>query len=167
MRVFLVGFMGVGKTSVGLELARRLGYPFLDVDQRVEASLGMTVAGIFRQLGETAFRAEECRQLECCGRFPDAVVATGGGLFSFARNRERIRAMGVSVFLDVPWSTIVTRLPGKREERPLFEDSTQARSLYERRLPCYREADLAVQPAVGEDPAVVAGRIALLLEGWR
>lgn len=167
MRVFLVGFMGAGKTCVGVELARRLGYPFLDVDQRVEATLGMTVAAAFRRLGEAAFRAEESRQLECCARFPDAVVATGGGLFTFVHNRERVRGLGVSVFLDVPWSVIATRLPGKREERPLFHDPQQAWELFERRLPWYREADLAVRPEAGEDPPAVAGRIALMLEGWR
>lgn len=159
--------MGAGKTSVGMELARRLGYPFLDVDQRVEAALGMTVAEVFRSRGENVFRAEEVRQLECCARYPDAVVATGGGLFTFPHNQERVRLLGVSVFLDVPWSLIESRLPGKRDERPLFEEPRQARELFERRLPWYRGADLAVQPQPGEDPPAVAGRIALLLEGWR
>lgn len=167
MRIFLVGFMGAGKTSVGAELARRLRYPFLDVDQRVEAALGMTVAEVFGSLGESAFRAEETRQLGRCGRFRKAVVATGGGLFTFAHNRERIRHMGVSVFLDVPWAEILVRLPGKRGERPLFSEPEHASALYRSRLPYYRLADLAVSPDPGEDPAVLAGRIGLLLEGWR
>jgi shikimate kinase len=167
VRIFLVGFMGAGKTSVGSELARRLGYPFLDVDQRVEAALGMTVAEVFASLGEPAFRAEETRQLGLCGRFGDAVVATGGGLFTFPHNRERIRRLGVSVFLDVPWAEILARLPGKRGERPLFSEPEHAYGLYRSRLPHYRTADLAVNPNPGEDPAVLAGRIGLLLEGWR
>ncbi|MFI5168440.1 MAG: shikimate kinase [Thermoanaerobaculales bacterium] len=163
MRVFLVGFMGVGKSSTGRALARRLGALFWDLDGRVEASLGMSVAQIFSSLGEAAFRAEEARQLATADRFAALVVATGGGTFVQNANRELIRRLGVSVFLDVPWGEVLRRLPGKREERPLFATPEQAFALYSGRLPHYRQADLTLRPEKGEDPEAIAGRLAIML----
>ncbi|OYV90262.1 MAG: hypothetical protein B7Z68_11580, partial [Acidobacteria bacterium 21-70-11] len=106
MRVFLIGFMGAGKTATGRALAYRAGTLFLDLDARVEASLRMTVARVFAERGEGVFRAEEARQLAACARFAACVVATGGGTFVQPGNRELIRRAGVSVFLDVPWGEI-------------------------------------------------------------
>jgi shikimate kinase len=167
MRVFLVGFMGAGKTSTGRELARLLRAIFWDLDTRVEASLRASVQDIFRDSGETVFRREESRQLALLGRWPNVVVATGGGTFTLEANRELIRRQGVSVFLDVPWGELLERLPGKQESRPLFVSPESSLKLYEVRLPHYQMADLQVRPGRGEDPVAVAHRIALLLEGHR
>ncbi len=164
MRVFLIGFMGAGKTTTGRALARRHGTLFCDLDGRVEASLRMSVPRIFEELGEAAFRAEEARQLATCGRFPALVVATGGGTFVQPGNRELIRRLGVSVFLDVPWGEVLRRLPDKRGERPLFGTPEQAFALYSSRLPHYRAADVTVRPEPGEDAEALAGRLALVLE---
>ncbi len=163
MRVFLIGFMGAGKTTTGRALARRLGSLFVDLDGRVEASLQMTVAQVFRERGEGFFRAEEARQLAACARFASVVVATGGGTFTLPANREVIRRLGVSVFLDVPWGDVVRRLPGKRGERPLFASPEKAFELYAQRLPHYRAADLVVRPEPEEDAEALAGRITHLL----
>jgi shikimate kinase len=164
MRVFLIGFMGAGKTTTGRALAKRFGTLFCDLDGRVEASLRMGVTRIFEDLGEARFRGEETRQLASCARFPALVVATGGGTFAQPGNRELIGRLGVSVFLDVPWGEVVRRLPGKRGERPLFGSPEQAFALYSSRLPHYRMADLTVRPAAGEDAEALAGRLALALE---
>jgi shikimate kinase len=163
MRVFLVGFMGAGKTSTGKALARLLGALFWDLDDRVEAMARMSVAEIFRERGEPAFRVAETRQLGGLARHARVVVATGGGTFVQPANRELIRQSGVSVFLDVPWEELVRRLPGKRDERPLFGSPQQALELWRDRLPAYRLADLCVQPRGGEDAEVLARRIAGLL----
>lgn len=163
MRVFLVGFMGAGKSTTGRALARRLGCLFADLDGRVEARFGLDVADIFRRLGEPVFRAEETRQLAACGRYHDLVVATGGGTFAAEGNRALIAGLGVSVFLDVPWEQVLRRLPGKRAERPLFASPEAALELYRARLPFYRAADLQVRPSPGEDAEALAGRLLMLL----
>lgn len=167
MRVFLVGFMGAGKSSSGRALARLLGALFWDLDERVEAIARMSVAEIFRVHGEAAFRVTEARQLEMLARQARAVVATGGGTFAQPANRELIRRCGVSVFLDVPWEELLRRLPGKREERPLFGSPEQALDLWRARLPHYRQADLSVPTGPDEDAEGVARRIASLLGGPR
>ena len=164
MRVFLIGFMGAGKSTTGRALARQTGAFFVDLDERVEASLGQTIPEIFRRLGEAAFRVEESQQLVACERFGDVVVATGGGTFALEANRELIGRLGVSVFLDPPWEEVLRRLPGKREERPLFSSGAGAYDLYRSRLQHYCKADLHVQPLGNEDPEAVARRIVLLLK---
>ena len=164
MRVFLVGFMGSGKTTTGRALARRLGTLFWDLDARIEARFGLPVAEVFARRGEPAFRAEEARQVTLCGRLRSVVVATGGGTFCFDANRAAMRRLGVTVHLDVTWGEVLRRLPGKRDERPRFIAPEHAHALFRERLPFYRLADLAVRPARGEDAEALAARIALLLE---
>jgi len=166
MRIFLIGFMGAGKTTTGRALARRNGWLFVDLDGRVEASLRMPVAQVFRARGEAFFRAEESRQLAACARFGSLVVATGGGTYAQPGNRELIRRLGVSVFLDVPWGEVVRRLPAKQDDRPLFGAPEQAFALYSQRLPHYRAADLTLRPEPGEDAEALAGRLALALEAF-
>jgi shikimate kinase len=124
----------------------------------------MGVPQVFQLRGEAAFRSEEARQLSSASRFSPLVVATGGGTFAQEANRELIRRLGVSVFLDVPWGEVVRRLPGKRGERPLFASPEQAFELYSERLRHYRLADLTLRPAAGEDAEAIAGRLELLLE---
>lgn len=165
MRVFLVGFMGAGKTSSGRALARILRGLFWDLDARIEAVARMSVAEVFRERGEAVFRAAETRQLVGLVRQTEIVVATGGGTFVQPANRELIRGCGRSVFLDVPWGELLRRLPGKQSDRPLFGSPEQALELWRARLPHYRQADYCIQPRPEEDAEAVARRIALLLGG--
>ena len=162
-RIFLVGFMGSGKTTVGRRLAERLAYPFFDVDEIVEASTGRTVRQIFEAEGESAFRRREASVLQTATALERAVVATGGGTFGPSENRDRIALSGVSVFLDVPFPVILGRLEGKSANRPLFGNPTEAFRLYSSRLELYRTADLRVTVAPGETVEEIAERVQLSL----
>jgi shikimate kinase len=167
MRVYLVGFMGAGKTTTGRALASQMGALFVDLDARVEAVFRIGIPKIFANLGEQTFRAEETKQLTLASSYADVVVACGGGTFVIPGNREIISASGVSVFLDVPWQQLVERLPGKQNERPLFVSPDHAWQLYSARLPSYRLAELTVQPGADESPAELAKRIVHNIEGGR
>lgn len=167
MRIFLTGFMGSGKTTVGRLLSERLGVPFMDLDREIEREAGMTVREIFERGGEALFRSLEQAALLKAVATPGAVIATGGGTLTVERNLELVTETGVTVWLDPPFSLIAERVGVLgRQDRPLFQTEGQALDLYHRRLPVYRRADfrLAVEP--GETPEEVAERVAaLLLEG--
>lgn len=164
MRVYLMGFMGAGKTTVGGELARRLGWPFLDLDREIETAAGASVRDIFETRGEPAFRLLERDALLGTLRRDPLVVATGGGTFVDPANFEAARAGGLTIWLNPPFATIVTRIGALgKDDRPLFGDETQAWALYRARLPVYRRADLTVDVGAGEEPAEIAARIALRL----
>lgn len=165
VRIFLVGFMAAGKTTTGRELAALLDAVFIDLDERVEAALGLPIAEVFQTRGEAAFRAEETRQLAASGRFARLVMATGGGTFCSPPNRRLIGQFGISVFIDVPWQTILARLPGKCAQRPLFRVPEQAQALYSARLPHYHQADMTLRPLPDEAPASIARRIAAAIGG--
>jgi len=160
--VYLVGFMGAGKSGVGTVLAGRLGRIFVDLDVSVEARLGMTVREIFECCGEDGFRAAETAELERTTARRDLVVATGGGAFAREANRELIRSSGgVSVFLDTPWDVIRERLGSSDPERPKW--SNGARDLFLARRGDYRRADIRLQLTGGERPAEVAEAICVRL----
>lgn len=167
MRVYLTGFMGSGKSSVGRHLARRLGSRFLDLDEEIERRAGLTVREIFERHGEPEFRRLESEALRATSEYPggeDVVVATGGGTVTFEANARWIARHGVAVWLNPAFATIVARIGGLgKQDRPLFRDEVQALALYRERLPAYRKADLTVDVRPGERAEEVAARIALLL----
>lgn len=164
MRIYLTGFMGSGKTTVGRRLAARLGAPFMDLDQEIERRAGMTVREVFERQGEPAFRVMEAEALRGTLELPDVVVATGGGTMVFEANYRLIRSNGLSVWLNPPFATIASRIGGRgKADRPLFKDEVQALALYRERLPAYRRADLTVDVAPYEGPEEIAARIALMI----
>lgn len=171
MRVLLVGFMGSGKSSVGRALAARLGVPFDDLDAEVEAAAGTTIRALFAERGEADFRRRERRALAALLARPgDRVVALGGGTPAQAGCAALLAAAGdaVSVWLDVPWETVVARVGADGAgTRPLFADPAAARRLYDERRPVYAASDLRCAPAPGEDAAATAERLAALLAARR
>jgi shikimate kinase len=148
--VFLVGFMGSGKNAVGQELARRLGWDFVDLDARVEAHSQQTIPEIFRKQGEPAFRSAETKVLRdlTSSLAHDSVVALGGGAFVQDANREFLRPWP-SVFLDAPiselWRRCVQHEAADGAERPLRNDFEQFARLHEDRLPFYRQSRMVVE----------------------
>jgi shikimate kinase len=165
--VFLIGFMGAGKTSVGMALAQRLGWRFVDLDRQIEARCGRTVANIFREHGEEAFRKMET---EALSKLLDAlhdgdptVVALGGGAFVQPANRSLLEAASVRViYLDAPLDELHRRLGQHDPSRPLFADAERFRLLYEQRQPHYRMAPHRIQTA-GKSIIDVAREIESLL----
>jgi thiamine-phosphate pyrophosphorylase len=145
-RVYLIGFSGAGKTSVGRQIASRLRVPFVDLDAEIERTSGRTIRALFESSGEEEFRRREAAFLEGTSSLSSAVIATGGGCFSREHNREVIGRLGTAVFLRVPWETLLSRLSGKTD-RPLFQGPEQARSLYAEREPFYKMAAIHVELA--------------------
>ena len=165
MRIYLVGFMGSGKSTVGRRLATRLGWAFVDLDKEVELRSGIDVPTLFEQRGEEAFRDYEYAALAAIAHDVRVVVATGGGTFVSERNVELIKRTGVSVWLNPPFELLVKRIEGSHRKRPLFRDPEQARALLEQRLPAYRQADLEIRPRPGQTADSVAdGIVDLLME---
>jgi len=164
MRVYLTGFMGSGKTTVGSLLARRLGWSFVDLDAEVERAAGCSVRELFDRRGEAAFRALEHHALAATLAEDDVVVATGGGTLTFAANRELVGQRGFIVLLNASFDTIRGRIGARgKDDRPLFRDEQQAWTLYQERLPAYRGADATVDVGPADEPAEVASRIEMLL----
>lgn len=152
--VFLVGFMGAGKTSVGRALGQRLNWIFEDLDDRIQSREGRTVAEIFQDSGETEFRRAEhaalqhvLQELRGGGA---RIVALGGGAFVQKENATLLKAFSApTVFLDAPieelWQRCCTQASETGAARPLLRSVEQFRKLYETRRNSYRKAALKVQ----------------------
>jgi shikimate kinase len=162
-KIWLVGFMGAGKTTIGKILARRLEAPFFDLDAEIEATSGRTVRAIFESEGEAEFRRRERVFVEGARGISTGVFATGGGTFVPEENRRSILRQGVSVFLDVPFDALAARVPAKAD-RPLFGNAEQARRLLEERLPFYRMAALSLSLTGRETPEAAAEELLRKLE---
>lgn len=147
MKVFLIGFMGSGKTTLGALLAGELGYDFVDLDNVIADKADMPISDVFATRGEGEFRKIESTCLEqVAGGAGDLVVATGGGVPIRPDNRALMHAAGLIVWLEAPWRVISQRLgPAEVSSRPLLRDLTAARDLFAERQPAYREsADLII-----------------------
>ena len=119
-RIFLVGYMGAGKTTLGRALAKELGIQFIDLDGYIEERLCKSVSQIFAEKGEESFREIERRMLHEAGEFENVVISTGGGTPCFFDNIEYMNSQGATVFLDVPVERLFIRLSIARKKRPLI-----------------------------------------------
>jgi shikimate kinase len=142
-KIYLVGFMAAGKTTVARVLGARLGWRAEDIDELIEARERMPVASIFAKHGEPYFRGAEREILRLLLPLRHAVVATGGGTFMDPDNRQAIMVDGLSVWLDVPLETLIGRLPADGR-RPLAADRAQMERLYAARQAAYAQAHLRV-----------------------
>lgn len=142
--IFLVGFMGSGKTAVGKALAEKLGYSFLDTDEMVEKKEGRSIHQIFKESGEGYFREKEWEALFSLEGLSRAIVSTGGGLFLGAPQRTFIKEQGVSMWLNAPFDEMLKRLKHS-PARPLFKDEESLREMLENRKAKYTLADYEVR----------------------
>ena len=156
-KIYLVGFMGAGKTTVAGALGTRLGWRVDDVDGLIEARERMTVADIFSRRGEAWFRRVEREVLAARIPVRHAVVATGGGTYADPANRSLINGDGVSIWLDVSLSQVIERLP-RDGRRPLATDRASMVRLFRNRQAAYRHAHVRLD-AGAASPGELVERI--------
>ncbi len=139
MNIVLCGFMGCGKTSVGKNLAKITGRPFVDTDELIEEEQSIPISEIFSLYGEDYFRNLEFEMCKKVSKMDNVIVSTGGGAMTFDRNVKALKENGVVVFLDVPFNIICKRI-GDGNTRPLFKDKSKAKKLYYERQSKYEKA---------------------------
>jgi shikimate kinase len=156
--IVLVGMMGAGKTAVGRRLAAALGWPFTDADWAIEAAAGTTIANIFEEIGEAAFRARERQVIARLLRGERQVLALGGGAFIDPETRALVHERALSIWLRADLDVLVRRT-GRRDDRPLLaggDPRARLAALLEQRAPIYAKADLIVDSDKGPIGEVVA-----------
>jgi shikimate kinase len=162
MRVFLIGFMGCGKSHVGKQLSARTGWQFVDLDNRIEMQEQFSIADIFNAVGETAFRIIEQAALHDMAQFDPIIVSCGGGTPCFFDNMDWMNQNGTTVYLQTPVSVLVERLRPNQAKRPLLQGLNDA-ALYafvaaklSERSPFYERAKI-VYPVSQVREDVVSG----------
>ncbi len=144
--IYLAGFMGSGKSTVGLLLARQLHRPFYDLDDLIEKGQKMKIVEIFDSKGEPFFRKLESRLLTQGKKLPPSVIALGGGAFVRDSNREVMEKIGVTVWLKIPFEIARERCE-EMTERPLARDPGQFESFFQLRQKLYCLANVHVETA--------------------
>jgi shikimate kinase len=164
--IYLVGFMGCGKSTVGRALADELGWNFFDLDHEIESGAGSSIGEIFDKEGEEMFRALESSALAKRVRAVQSghpqVIALGGGALMNDKNFELVSNHGVVVWLDAPFELIEKRVAAE-SHRPLARDPDKLRELFEVRCPRYALADFRVEAPDEEAMATVQRILALPL----
>jgi shikimate kinase len=162
--IYLAGFMGSGKSTVGRALAEELGWNFVDLDQEIERREGVTIAAIFDQRGEPAFRRIESEALHHCVRSVQRgrphVISLGGGAFLSDENFELVANHGITLWLDCPLP-IIERRVAAAEHRPLARDPERLRELFALRQPGYARAEYRI-PIEDDDAGAAVARILAL-----
>ena len=176
--IYLIGFSGTGKTTIGKELSRILDIPFIDMDSKIEEIANDSITSIFKNLGEEKFRNMETNLLNSISLLGDAncrysqVVSTGGGVWSIVKNREMMSRSGIVICLEAAPETILDRLEyqkndeGSGADRPMLnsDDPLQAiNELLEIRRADYLKADFVIDTD-GKHVLNIASEIVGLLE---
>lgn len=161
-RIVLTGFMGAGKSTIGALLAQSLGWHFIDSDLVIEREAGRSIAQIFAEQGEAAFRTMEAKAIRAQTLREESVLALGGGAIESALTREVLSTLTKTkiVFLDAPLDVMVDRCLAQPNaaERPVLTDRLRLLKRFASRLPYYRQAHLTV-PTAGLSPHKVVVRI--------
>lgn len=146
MRIFLTGYMGAGKTTLGKAFAREMKVPFIDLDWYIEERFHKTIRELFAERGEASFRELERNMLHEVGEFEDVIISTGGGTPCFFDNMEYMNARGQTVFLDVDVEILFRRLRIAKRQRPILQGKSDDElrafivEALEKRAPFYSQA---------------------------
>ena len=146
IRIFLIGYMGAGKTTLGKAFAREVNIPFIDLDWYIEERYHKTVRQIFEERGENGFREIERKMLREVAEFENVIIATGGGTPCFFDNMDYMNACGKTVFLNANTNVLFRRLKIAKHQRPLLAKKTDEElnsfihQALEERLPFYQKA---------------------------
>lgn len=162
-KLYFVGFMGAGKSTMARAFAARLGWRPVDIDELIEQRERQAIADIFRDRGEPYFRALEREAVRAVLPERYAAVATGGGTFADTDNRALLLEDGTVVWLDVPFETVVERVPADGR-RPLAADRERFEALYLARCAAYRYAHLRIDATAGRAEDLVERLLDRL--GW-
>lgn len=161
MKIFLVGFMGCGKTTLGKKLASLLGYPFVDTDTLFEQNAGKSIPAFFAEFGEDKFRQTERNVLRNSPLPKDVVIATGGGAPCYSDNMEWMNRQGITVYLRLAPSVLASRLESATEVRPILQNYKGAalvefiKGKLAEREPYYNQARFKV-----EGPGITTAKLA-------
>lgn len=156
-RIYLIGYMGAGKTTLGKAFARAMGLAFVDLDWYMEERFHKTVRRLFAEKGEDGFRDLEKRMLHEVSEFENIVISVGGGTPCFFDNMETMNAAGETVFLDVDVKMLFRRLKVAKQQRPLLADKTDEELMafivenLQKRLPFYTQAKYVFNGELLED----------------
>lgn len=144
--IFLTGFMGSGKSTVGKHLARKLAKTYVDLDQSIQDLYGLSIPEIFKKYGEEFFREKEAEILKLLAEKKDQVIALGGGSLVRFENLRAIKDKGTVIYLKAELTTILKRLAFEKENRPLLKDKTdkEIEDLFQKRNAAYHDADVSV-----------------------
>lgn len=150
-RIFLIGFMGSGKTTFGKKLASLTDRPFYDLDEEITHKIGMCISDYFLKYGEDEFRKQEKEALHELARVQEGIIATGGGTPCFYDNMKWMKSKGITIYLNMPAKALLSRLSGKeREKRPLLQGKDDSQLLtyinttLTERDPYYQQADITL-----------------------
>ena len=146
IRIFLIGYMGSGKTTLGRAFARKRGLGFIDLDWYIEERLHKTVSEIFAERGDEGFREIECKMLHEVGEYENVIIACGGGTPCFFDNMDYMNRTGQTVLLDASNEVLFRRLKIAKAKRPLLADKTDTELMdvildgLQKRMPYYSKA---------------------------
>lgn len=151
MRIFLTGYMGCGKSTIGRKVAARLGMNFIDLDKYIEERNFRSLPDIFAKEGEKGFREKERLALQEVSQFEDIVVGTGGGAPCFFDNMQRMNDAGITIYLSPDVDTLTFRLLKSKTERPLIAGKSKEeleefiRKALEVRAPFYEQSKIVIR----------------------
>lgn len=173
MRIFLTGYMGAGKTTLGKAFAREMNVPFIDLDWYIEERFHKSIRELFTERGEASFRELERNMLHEVGEFEDVVVSTGGGTPCFFDNMEYMNGCGQTVFLDVHPDILFRRLRVAKQQRPILQGKTDEDlrtfivEALDKRAPFYSQARYRFDAGYLESRSQISESVQRLLPTFR